>query len=127
MKSLIVTAGGEISVADLEAPLYRSLNSLLGGFEIVNPRGLQRPYCMIVDDEGLLKEKDANVVGCILYETGKHGHPIVGDIAILRVEFGTTGADLAGLTDDDILKLRPKFETIVAAYKKYQQQTGGVS
>ena len=34
--------------------------------------------CMLVDEEGLLKENSVNVVGSWLYETDLHRNPIVG-------------------------------------------------
>lgn len=37
---------------------------------------------MVVDEEGRLKNKPLNPVGCVLYGTQEHGEPIVGDIVL---------------------------------------------
>lgn len=53
--------------------------------EVVHARGLKRPYLFLCDENGKLKEKPViNFLGSWLYETQKHGEPIVGDIVILR-------------------------------------------
>ena len=106
MKALKITTANEVTIINVEEPLHVSLRAEVGGYiEIVNPRGLRHPFCMIVDEEGRLKDKPLNAVGCVLYETAKHGSPIVGDIAIMRTEQSDDGIDLVGLTDDDIVEL----------------------
>jgi len=106
MKTLKVTTANEVTIINVEEPLHISLREHVGGYiEIVNPRGLRHPFCMIVDEEGRLKYKPRNTVGCVLYETHKHGAPIVGDIVIMRTEQTDDGIDLVGLTDDDIVEL----------------------
>jgi hypothetical protein len=106
MKALKVTTNNEISVINLTGPLYQALQPEVGGwFEIVRARGLPQPYVMIVDEEGLLKDKCVNVCGCVLYGTVKHGSPIVGDIVIMREEIGLEEPDLFGLTPEDIKTL----------------------
>ena len=53
--------------------------------EAVHARGLKRPYLFLVDEEGKLKNKPViNFLGSWLYETHKHGEPIVGDIVIVK-------------------------------------------
>lgn len=50
---------------------------------------------MLVDEEGLLKTNTSNPIGCYLYETDKHGYPIMGNILLIgeylengSIEFG---------------------------------------
>ena len=106
MKALKISTDNEITIVDVEQPLYEGLRSIIDGYlECVNPRGLPRPYVMIVDEEGLLKEKAMNLVGSVLYETFKHGSPIVGDIVIMREEHNYDGTDFAGLTAEDTEEL----------------------
>ena len=38
---------------------------------------------MLVDEEGDYHQLDENIVGCYLYETDKHGNPILGNILIV--------------------------------------------
>ena len=44
-----------------------------------------------------------NLFGCILYDTVRHGNPIVGNIVILKEGFTTPGErDFIGLDEDDV-------------------------
>lgn len=53
--------------------------------EAVHARGLKRPYLFLVDENGKLKDHPViNFLGSWLYETHKHGEPIVGDIVIVK-------------------------------------------
>lgn len=107
MKALKITTANEISIINVEEPLHRSLGKEVGGYiEIANPRGLRRPYyCMVVNEDGLLKKKPLNLIGSILYETHMHGYSIVGDIVIMRTAEGDDGIDLVGLGDEDIAEI----------------------
>lgn len=73
--------------------------------EIVHPRRLSAPYLMVVDDEGLLKEAPLNYIASYLYETDKHGQPIVGTALIMKETMTNDGPDLCSLTDVDVAKL----------------------
>lgn len=70
--------------------------------EIVRPVGLRGKYCMIVDEEGLLKPNDLNRVATHLYRCGE---PIVGNIMIIKEVMGPEGPELAGLDDTDIIRV----------------------
>lgn len=118
MKALKITTSNDISVVEVEQPLYLSLNPIIGGdIEIVRPRGLRRPFVMVVDDEGLLRERKINFLGSILYETHKHGSLIVGDIVLMREEAGPEGYDLFGLSEQDITELTHLCKCILAQRK----------
>lgn len=85
MKGIVITPENVISVQDFGDPLYKTVGAAVGGgIEIVHPRLLEQPFCMIVDDEGLLKEYPLNVVGSFLYETLSHGCPIVGTVVFMK-------------------------------------------
>lgn len=103
MKGIVITPENEISVKDFGTPLYQTVGEIVGGWiEHVNPRLLDAPFCMIVNEEGLLKNLPVNPVGCFLYETLKHGWPIVGTIVIMKDSLTDEGLDIIGLTDKDI-------------------------
>lgn len=70
--------------------------------EIVHPKRLPNGFVMIVDEEGLLKPNVLNHVGSWFYESDKHGDPIVGNILILKEEFGDEGAECVGMSDADV-------------------------
>lgn len=74
--------------------------------ENVRPRGLEDPYMMLADEEGLLKEQpEVNGLASWLYETHKHGHPIVGDVLIVRSVETEEGGDIGGLSGEEADKI----------------------
>lgn len=109
MKAVTVTHDLKIGFTELEKPLHRSAGSFVGGWiEIVRPRGLKRPYVMIVNEEFLLQGLPANEIGCFLYQTYDHGHPICGNFLILKEEC----EDLVGLSDPEILQVMAAMQKI---------------
>lgn len=112
MKGLIITTDNIIRTKDFSEPAYKSVGEAVGGYiEIVHPKRLDTPYCMVVNDAGLLIGLPLNLHGSYLYCTDQHGSPIVGDIVILKEEYNDMGIDLAGLTDDECVTLAERFET----------------
>lgn len=107
MKGIVITASDKLSVREFSEPLYKTIGAVVGGYiEVVHPRGLKAPYCMIVNEEGLLKRLPLNAAGSAWYGTMDHGHPIVGDIVIMKESEGEDGIDLAGLTDEEIVEIK---------------------
>lgn len=92
----INTQGGveKVSLTDDDA-----MREKIGGWlEIVNPKGLIG-YCLIVDEEGLLKEKECNYFGSYWYGFFEHGQPIVGDILVSKL---SRNGDFVSLSEDDM-------------------------
>ena len=115
--ALKVTTDLKVEKIDLKEPLHESLRKSLGGyFELVHPRRLERPYCMLVDGDGLLKDLQLNSVGSYLYETDKHSQPIVGDIFIMREANSIDGSILVGLQESDIDSLMVQVSRIVRVF-----------
>ena len=104
MKGLVITTDNLMRTEEYAAPLHESIGKTVGGWiEVVHPKLLPAPYCMIVNEEGLLLGLPLNLLGSILYERFRHGSPIVGDIVILKEGFTAIGErDLVGLDEDDI-------------------------
>lgn len=114
MIGIVVTPDGNIYAKDLQEPLHRSAGKTVGGhIEIVRPRNLPRPYCMVVNEEFLLLRLPLNPVGCALYDTHQHGHPICGNIIILKEQ----GEYLVGLD--------PKEQKIIKEYMWDIEETEG--
>lgn len=112
MKTVKVTPDNIISVIDVNFDDFRDLQKAVGGsFEIVRTRTLyemfKMPIVMLVDEEGLLKQKEINRLGSYFYDVDRHGWPILGDI-VFAVE---TGEDLEAPDDAEALKvfLKMKF------------------
>lgn len=104
MKGIVITTKYEMRVQEFSEPVYKSIGEVVDGWiEIVHPVRLGRPYCMVVNEEGLLRNLPMNVLGSFLYRTDIHGSPIVGDVVLLREGINSYGEyDLLGLTEQDI-------------------------
>lgn len=118
MKAIKIDTNRNMTVADIPAPLYDGLGELLDGTpEHVRPKRLPPPYCMMVDDCGLVKYLPENPTGGYLYQTDKHGSPIAGDIYLMK-EIPSGGSyDVAGLDDDDLAALLEYLSTIPEPWK----------
>lgn len=80
--------------------------------DIVHASNLPSPYCMVVDDESLLKEKPIiNLVASYLYGADEHGQPICGDVIIMKDEFTDEGIETAGLDDMEVERLKSYLES----------------
>ena len=106
MKGILVKTSGEIRGMDFDEPLYKTIGVAVGGhIEHVKPRRLEQPYCMIVNEEGLLDRLPYNEVASYLYETDIHGQPIVGDVVIMKDGRRDGERDIIGLDDEDCIRL----------------------
>lgn len=107
MKGVVFTTNNEMYVKDFGKPLYETVGKEVGGWiEIVRPKGLSRPFCLVCNEEGLLHGLPMNAFGSVLYGTQKHGHPIVGNIVIMREGMVDGDVDFVELTDNDIRRIK---------------------
>lgn len=101
-RGVVVTTDGRAYVREFGYPLHRSCEDTLEGWiETVRPRGLDRPYMMLVNEEGLLHNLPLNTVGSFFYQTHIHGQPIVGNIILMK----DGERDIVGLEEDEAEKL----------------------
>ena len=85
MIALVVNTKNEIRRVEYDPPHYDVIKEAVGGrYEHVHPMGLEQPYSMMVNEEGLLLGLPMNRLGSELYGTPRHGQPIVGDIVFLK-------------------------------------------
>lgn len=106
MKGIVITPENLMHVEDFSAPLYKSVRKAVGGWiEIVHPKGLPSPYCMVINEEGACLNLTLNLTGSMLYETAKHGCPIVGTIVLLKDGIVDGEPDIVGLDAEDIIVL----------------------
>lgn len=85
----------ESNTDDIRTIVKKDLSSI---FEIVRPRGLNKDFFMLVDENGYEKNSAINIIGCELYQTYIHGVPILGPIYIVRNKYN----ELSGLSNEDI-------------------------
>ena len=124
MKGIVVTTKCEMRVQEFSNPAYKSIGEVVEGWiEIVHPVRLKRPYCMVVNEEGLLLNLPMNVFGSYLYGTGNHGSPVAGNIVLLKRGINSDGEyDLLGLTEQDIKYLCDMASTVSGGQIKLKQE-----
>lgn len=110
MIALVVNTKNEIHRVEYDPPHYDVIKEAVGGwYEHVHPMGLERPYSMMVNEEGLLLGLPMNRLGSELYGTPRHGQPIVGDIVFLKDGYDGGEPDVVGMTEDEAQRLGDKF------------------
>lgn len=116
MKAITINTDNEIKKIEVEHngdPLYKLIREAVGGwFENVYPKRLPQGYVMIVNEEGLILNLDKNAIGSYLYETDKHGSPIVGNIIFLKLGVYENERDVVGMSDEEADELMTLFERL---------------
>lgn len=52
MKGIVITTKDEMRVQEFSEPVHRSIGDAVGGWiEVVHPKRLEYPYCMVVNEE----------------------------------------------------------------------------
>lgn len=109
MKGIVFTHDEKMFVKEFTQPLYKSVGEVVGGYiEVVHPIGLKDPLCFICNEEGLLEGLPLNPIGCVWYGTARHGHPIVGNIVVMKEGITDDGPDIIGLTDEEIAQIKTR-------------------
>lgn len=72
---------------------------------------------MLIDEEGALKENTPNMIGSYLYETDRHGHPIMGNVLFVGEEWGGDGIDFCGIEDSVFEKLELQLNNMIYTMK----------
>ena len=124
MKGLVINTENKMKVADFGEPAYETIGKAVGGWiEVVHPKGLPAPFCMVVNEEGLLLGLPLNLLGSILYGTARHGNPIVGNIVFLKEGFTTAGErDFIGLDEDNIKFLGAMVASVSSGRVKWESE-----
>lgn len=108
MKGIVITTENEMYEAEF-TDFFQVAEKM--GWEItehLKPWGLGPTYCMLIDEEGRLKEPKLalNNFASLMYGTLVHKIPIVGDIVIMKDEVCPTGGeDIVGLDEDEIYRM----------------------
>lgn len=124
MKGLVITTDSLMRTEEYTAPLYESIGKTVGGWiEVVHPKLLPDPYCMIVNEEGLLRGLPLNLFASLVCESFRHGNAIVGDIVLLKESFTDAGGrDFVGLDDDDIKFLGAMAASVRGGRAKWESE-----
>ena len=98
MNAILIKATDEISIVTLEGDTRQAMMEHVAGWlEHVCQRYLRSPYCLIVNEEGVLLDLPINNAASLLY-----GGPIVGNVLILRDGINDDGEyDIVGLEETE--------------------------
>ncbi|MCU7521946.1 MAG: DUF3846 domain-containing protein [Ignavibacteria bacterium] len=100
LKGMVVKVDLTTEIKMYDEPFYKTIGEDVDGWiEIVRPRDLPEGLVMVVDEEGLIKNKPVNLLGSLFYG---HYAPIVGDIVLIREGMTNEGMDFMSLTDAQI-------------------------
>ena len=123
MVGLIVTAENEMHKVEYDSPHYDVIQKAVGGwYERVHPMGLDRPYCMMVNEEGLLLNLPLNLLGSLLYGTPQHSQPIVGDVIFLKEGYYGGEPDVVGMTLEEAQSLGNKFAAMSGGFVRWAKK-----
>lgn len=122
MKAVLITSNDLIATVDVSKPLHKSVGELVGGFiEVVRPINMNRPYVMICNEDYCALELPFNYMGSYFYGTKDHGHPVLGNIVIMKEQ----GEDLIGLSNEEIQIVTETCGSILSAMKFFMQLRKG--
>lgn len=144
MKLIKISTELELTVHEFPTGGYREqawfLCKLIGNnceiYERVNPRRLYtqlymknnverrdgQSVCMLVDEEGALKDNEQNLIGSYLYETDRHGAVIWGDILFVGEKWCEDGIDFCGIGDCVFQTLKEKLDSLIFEARKERRR-----
>lgn len=113
MFALVVNTENEIRMIEYDSPHYDVLRDAVGGYyDHICPLGLNRPYSMMVNEEGLRLNLAKNLFGSFLYGTMIHGKPIVGNIVIVKYGYHDGEPDVVGMEAEEAQRMGDEFVKI---------------
>lgn len=90
-KTVKVTTDNQVSIIDVDFNDVKDIRKAINGdFETVRTQCLADFFCdsyivMLVDSNGIMRGLPVNTLGCIFYETARHGCPIAGDLIFAQL------------------------------------------
>lgn len=79
---------------------------------------------MLIDEEGKLKENVPNLIGSYLYETDKHGCPILGNVLFVGEEWGGDGIVFCGIEDSVFKQLELQLNNMIFTMNATKEALG---
>ena len=134
MQIIRISTGNEISVHDFPEGSYlernQALRELIGPCcetlehvlpkrlytELMVPGKIMREeggfVSMLVDEDGICHGLDPNMAGSYLYETDKHGYPILGNILFVGEKLADEGVEFCGISPKRFRQLYQQLKEI---------------
>lgn len=80
---------------------------------------------MLIDEEGLLKDNEANLIGSYLYGVDQHGQRIVGNVLFVTDVYEGDGISFTGIEPETFEKLHEQLKNMAVAMKATVQSMKG--
>lgn len=121
-KFLLLREGVFFKISEVEAgekieleTYYKNLDC--DCIDIVEPYGLdeegREKYCLIVDDEALVKENpQINFFGSLLYGVLDHKQPLAGKVLVGKNKYTEDGLCTVGLEEEDVRYILDSLENL---------------
>lgn len=124
MKGIVITSNDKMRVQEFSDPAHISIGDAVGGWiEIVHPMRLEQPYCMVVNEEGMLRNLPINIFGSFLYGFDRHCIPILGEIVLLKEGINSDGEpDILGLDEQEIKHICDMVSAVSSGDIKLEQE-----
>jgi len=143
MKIIKISTELELTIHDFPKGTYRQQNKELrelignycGCYERVKPKRLYtelhmqgsvtkikgQSVCMLVDEEGLLKENKPNLIGSYLYGADRHKQYIMGNILFVGERHSNGSVDFCGIEGSVFKKLEQQLNEMILEMKKARE------
>ena len=109
-----------------------------GCIDIVKPYGLEDiakkydlksllgKFCLIVDDEGLLKDKpEVNPIASLLYGADTHGQCLFGKVLVAADEVTEDSIETVGFEDSDLMLLKVSINSLIEQHNEKVREAHG--
>lgn len=95
-----------------------------------NPEALKQAVdskcvSMLIDEEGLLKDNETNLIGSYLYGVDQHGQRIVGNVLFVTDVYEGDGISFTGIEPETFEKLHEQLKNMAVAMKATVQSMKG--
>ena len=147
MNIIRISTDMELSVHEFPNGSYESQNEFLRGligngcklYEHVMPKRLYTELhqsnlptkgpgqcvSMLIDEEGLLKDVVIpNLIGSYLYESDRHGNPIVGNVLFVGEVWTSDGIDFCGIEESVFKTLELQLNNMIYTMKATREAIG---
>ena len=136
MKMIKITTENQISVHDFPEGSFEAQNEAIREhigpkcelYEHVMPRRLYSELhasrkrgngvSMLVDEDGYYHNLPENIVASWLYESDKHGYPILGNVLIVGEKWEESGISFCGISEDQFELLFQQLRKITEKARK---------
>ena len=121
MKGLVITTDNLMRTEEYTAPLHESIGKTVGGWiEVVHPKLLPAPYCMIVNPEASAEENKTNMIHAM--DNVKAGQVTYAVRNTSMNGFSIKQGDIIGLDDDDLKCLGALISAVSGGGVKWESE-----